>query len=173
MSEIWKDIKGYEGRYQVNELGCVRVKLRDSRKRRGVYKYLTGSIYSNGYIVFKIDNDIRMSKHRLIAIYFIPNPDNKPMVNHIDGNKLNNAIDNLEWCTAKENFDHAERTGLYVRTRESQLKAAIRRKKPTIDSFTGVVFDGLNDACDSLNLNRNTERVHIFKDVPTRRLYYV
>lgn len=50
--------------------------------------------------------------HRLLATYFIPNPDNKPYVNHIDGNKSNNSISNLEWCTANENMTHARDTGL-------------------------------------------------------------
>jgi len=76
---------------------------------------INGSVNTHGYRVFALSkNDKRksMKAHRLVALAFIPNPHNKQQVNHIDGNKLNNNVDNLEWCTHTENMQHAHRTGL-------------------------------------------------------------
>lgn len=115
--EIWKDIPGYEGMYQVSNLGRVK-----SLTRR--VKTHNSSWTVNGRIL-KLQNVPSVSKyktntyqrvtlsgrsieiHRLIAITFIPNPENKPCVNHIDGNGANNNVLNLEWCTYKENVLHS------------------------------------------------------------------
>lgn len=104
--EIWKDIPGYLGLYKVSNLGNV-----IGTKRKGTngaplkqhvskagYYYI--HLYKNGVgKPFKI--------HRLVAITFIPNPENKSQINHKDGNKLNNNVENLEWATPKENTQHA------------------------------------------------------------------
>lgn len=116
--EEWKDIKGFEGKYQVSNLGNVRSLWRGKPSGRG--KYVTKEISikelkkikSNelGYqIVTLMDNGKRKRKqvHRLVAETFIPNPDNKPNVNHIDYNPSNNNVDNLEWCTQRENVLHS------------------------------------------------------------------
>jgi len=102
--EIWKDIAGYEGLYQVSNLGRVMSFKKKSNSlllspscSRG---YLAVNLYING-------NVKNPSIHRLVAIAFIPNPLNKPCVNHIDGNKLNNKLSNLEWCTYSENELHS------------------------------------------------------------------
>lgn len=104
MIENWKDIEGYEGKYQVSNFGNVRNKSKvlSLRTNRG-YKYIT--LYKDGKTTSK-------AIHRLVAIYFIPNTVNKPEVNHIDGDKKNNRIDNLEWCTPSENSKHAYAIGL-------------------------------------------------------------
>jgi hypothetical protein len=109
--EEWKDIEGYEGLYQVSNHGRVK------SFKYGKEKILKGSITTKGYLQVYLhkDNKIkRFNGHRLIAIHFIPNPDNKPQVNHIDGNKLNNNISNLEWNTQSENLNHAFDTGLKI-----------------------------------------------------------
>jgi hypothetical protein len=162
---LWKDIKGYNGRYQVNINGQVRSNLNDGQSR-----ILTGSLYNTGYINFKLFKNKRFSQHRLIAEYFIPNIENKPQVNHINGIKNDNRIENLEWATAKENCNHAERTGLNKIMRNAQSK---RLNKQTIDLYTGIIFDSLKNACESLNLKSSTERQRMSNKNYNNRLQYI
>lgn len=101
MNEIYKDIAGFEDIYEVSNLGNVRNKTTGKLlKQHKVSEYLLVKLYSNGigknYLV-----------HRLVAETFIPNPDNKPEVDHVDENKLNNNVDNLRWVNHQENIDHS------------------------------------------------------------------
>lgn len=113
-SEIWKDIKGYEGLYQVSNFGRIRSLDRWRNSGTGGY-FQTGKILKtkedvNGYLrvsLLKNGKYQKMNVHRLIAIAFIPNENNFPIINHKDGNKLNNNISNLEWCTYSYNSKHA------------------------------------------------------------------
>lgn len=122
--EVWRDIKGFEGVYKISNLGNVkslyRVIIRSDKKPYPVKeKIIATNKYFNvngrGYLgVCLIYNRRRKTKHihRLLAESFIPNPKNKPQVNHIDGNKLNNSLNNLEWVTASENIIHGYKLGL-------------------------------------------------------------
>lgn len=118
--EIFKDIIGYEGIYQISNLGRVKSLKRFVDNHSGLKKQLKEKILKNhisktGYYVIDLkNNSLRKTfkVHRLIAIMFISKVNGKDFVNHIDGNKLNNSIDNLEWCTISENNKHAELTGL-------------------------------------------------------------
>lgn len=103
--EEWKDIQGYEGLYQVSTLGRIKGLPRKNRKREIILK----PIIHNGYEqVYLCKSGVKKyhSVHRLVAIAFIPNIDNLPYVNHVNENKADNNIENLEWCTAKYNTNY-------------------------------------------------------------------
>ena len=130
--EVWKDIEGYEGLYQVSNFGNIKSLPKVRHNGRGTYiqkeKILKPSNTSTGYKKIELCKDGKrkgFKVHRLVAIAFIPNPDNKPEVNHIDGNKINNNIDNLEWVTSSENTIHAYETGLNSNKKDLDEKKII------------------------------------------------
>lgn len=110
MEEIWKDVEGYEGLYQVSNKGRVKSWIK-CNAHPYVPRILKGRISNKGYYTYHL-GDKTLKVHRLVANAFVPNPENKPQVNHIDGNKKNNHATNLEWVTNTENAAHAFRTGL-------------------------------------------------------------
>ena len=113
--EVWKEIQGHREVYQISNLGNVRTKARQCKDHISEPHEKKKFINSNGYyrVGLNLDGKNKMHLlHRLVAQLFIPNPENKPYVNHIDGNKLNCRADNLEWCTRSENEIHAWRIGL-------------------------------------------------------------
>lgn len=111
--EIWKDIPGYEGKYQVSNLGNVKSINYKQTGREGL---LTPVDTANGYCGVNLRDKISHKKlvnvHRLVGTLFVPNPENKPQINHINGDKRDNRADNLEWCTASENQNHSLGIGL-------------------------------------------------------------
>lgn len=116
MEEIWKDIKGYEGLYQVSNLGNIK-SLPKKTNNQYSYKeiFLKKALDNNGYLkvsLHKNKKQITKVIHKLVAEAFIKNPNNYNVINHIDGNKQNNRIDNLEWCTYSHNNKEAYRLGL-------------------------------------------------------------
>ena len=139
--EIWKDIVGYEGLYQVSNFGNVISLEKYIDNKKGAIQYRPPKIlkqYKNkfGYMrVYLTQNSIKKmyAVHRLVATAFISNPDNKPCVNHIDNNRANNVVDNLEWCTYKENSQWAEIQGRRIFSEEWEQKISdTRKKKPVI-----------------------------------------
>lgn len=117
--EIWKDIPGYEQYYMVSSLGNVKSKDRYRKNGKGGYvlkgRILKQSLSSTGYKKVELcvnGNKKSLKVHRLVGLAFINNPYNKPFINHIDGNPVNNNVSNLEWVTNRENIIHALDTGL-------------------------------------------------------------
>jgi len=122
MEEVWKSVIGYEGIYEISSIGNLKSlnrKIKHRTKKGFAIKkeLILKSTNSNGYKLFILSKDgfsSSVSVHRLIAKAFIPNPKNKPQVNHINGIKTDNRVENLEWCTNSENVNHAINTGLIV-----------------------------------------------------------
>lgn len=159
MEEIWKDINGYEGYYQVSNFGNIKsleriiensgthtgyykikervLKPRENKKRSGYYEL---SLKKDGV-------EKRFKVHRLVACAFIDNPDNKTEVNHIDGDKSNNHVSNLEWVTGKENKEHAWKTG---------LSNADHKKRPIKCNENGMCFESVVHASKELNCDRRS-----------------
>lgn len=136
MNEIWKDIQGYEGWYQVSNLGNIKSLKRIRAKKSGGYmmieipKLRKPHVSTNGYCDVGLHAEGKSKSftiHRLVANAFIDNPQNKPQINHKDGNKQNNAALNLEWVTPGENMTHAHNNGLmYVSRRGNNGKTSGR-----------------------------------------------
>lgn len=169
-SEVWKDIKGYEGVYQVSNYGNLRSLTRTIDDKNGKIKIIKGkslkaSTTSYGYksVVFRNGlNKENLRVHRLVAQAFIENKDNKPYVNHLDGNKANNRVDNLEWCTNSENMKHAFGTGLKEPSNPNKngLTQGSKHHKSKLTE-KDVIFIGSNSKANG-GFMKNTELAEKF-----------
>ena len=148
MIEIWKDIKDYEGLYQISNLGRVK-RLAYTRKicPKGTEQYdvhfkehlKSTFIMNRGYQTVTLCKNSKLKSHhihRLVAEAFLDNPKNLPQVNHKDENKLNNKVENLEWCTPSYNNNYGERNN----------KMAAKLSKPVICIETGITYSGIHEA---------------------------
>lgn len=129
--EVWKDVVGHEGEYQVSSLGRVKSFV---RYPEGVI--LVNQVMPNGYVRARLRGKAEYI-HRLVAKAFIPNPENKPQVNHIDEDKENNILSNLEWSTVKDNLNHGNRNKKMAAT----LSKVNSRKVRSICELTGEVSE--------------------------------
>lgn len=127
--EIWEEIKGTNGNYSVSNLGKVKTNTHYvnhiSGKRIVRERIRPLQKHNQGYLCVSIGQSSYKLVHRLVAFSFIPNPNNLEFVNHIDGNKHNNNVSNLEWCTRQHNEDHAFSTGLKNSTGSSNQMAKL------------------------------------------------
>ena len=138
--EIWRDIQGFEGLYEVSTKGRVR-NIRTGK----VLKYVIGGMGYPFVNLYKANSKPKHIKvHRLVALAFIDNPDNLPEVNHIDEDKRNNDISNLEWCTASENQKH------------SAHQKSCRINQLTLDGKLAKVWDSISQIEKELGYKKST-----------------
>jgi hypothetical protein len=171
MEEIWKPINGFEGLYEVSNMGRVKSLAKEWTGGNGAVITHDILILSNlkdgdGYLkVILCQSGIQkpFKIHRLVATHFIENPLNKPAVNHIDGNKQNNCDWNLEWNTNSENTKHAFAIGLKESQRnavrilgKSLVGATSPTSKKVIDTETGKEYFSLREAAKQNNIHERT-----------------
>lgn len=166
----FKPIPGYEGLYECNPSGIIRsldrvVTHKNGRRQRIQGQIITAYSDSAGYLhvtLCKNGKQRTVGLHRVIAETFVPNPNNKPAVNHIDGDKTNNCVDNLEWNTAQENMQHATRTGLLnpeqcrINGRKSIDAVGMRVKCED----TGELFPSIHEACKRVSDGGVSNNIH-------------
>ena len=149
--ETWKDIKGFEGLYQISDYGRVKSLSRKCGRVIRKEKLLTIHMTKDGYPKVRLqhgEEDKTARVHRLVAETFIPNPNGYETVNHIDGNKLNCHVSNLEWCNRSEQMYHAYKLGLkpsmmgtdnaQAKLTEEQVREIKRLYKPYDRNFSTV-----------------------------------
>ena len=152
MTEIWRPIKDYENIYEVSNLGRVRSLERTVIRKNGVTlkvpeKILKPKARRDGYLTVNIYKNAVCKNyyiHRVVSTAFLPNPDNKPQVNHLSEEKTDNSVENLEWCTAKENVNYG--TGIQ--------RGHEKLGKPILCIELNQIFPSVTDAARQLSLSK-------------------
>ena len=187
MNEVWKDVVHYEGLYEVSNLGRVRNKnTQQIKEQHSNYNKKTGK---GGYMfveLWKCNKGKREYVHRLVAMAFIPNPENKPQVNHKDEVKTNNEVSSLEWTTSKENNNYGNHTEKSIETRKNngtyeQISVRMKQDNPNKGQYKGgdnayarkvicggVLFDCLKDCAEHYDINYGTFRGYLTNYMPKR-----
>lgn len=163
MKKEWKPLINYENSYEISNFGEIRSIDRISGKRKGIIKgkFLKQSINHKGYLevrLFKNSKSISKIVHRLIALNFIPNPLNLPQINHIDGNKTNNFVNNLEWVSNSQNQLHAYKIGLQPsRAGEKNSNASLSDEE-------------VSNIKDLYNSGQSIKNISIHTDIPLGKI---
>jgi hypothetical protein len=144
--EIWKDINDYESIYQINQKGDLKsLKRKTTGTFTSIDKLIRKDLNKKGYYTYTLCKNGKSQRkllHRLLAKAFIPNPNNYPCVNHIDGNPLNNDLSNLEWCTYSYNTIHGyEKNGRLNPNRKLKESEVIEIKEKLKNPYWGIVRD--------------------------------
>lgn len=155
MNEKWKDIKGFEKKYEISNYGRIRNKITN-------HIYKNTNQYGGYFSVILYDETHKKSVriHRLVAEHYIPNPNNYPCVNHLDLNKQNNNVNNLEWCTYSHNTKDAIKKGANVMSGFNNYnKNKFVKKYGKLYQYDKSmklinIFDNLNEACKKTNVCR-------------------
>lgn len=156
MEEVWKAITETDGLYEISNLGNIRSIDRYAKVCGGGKRFVKGKIYkpticTNGYLELHASMYGKRKVfliHRLVAQYFIPNPNNFPEVNHKDEDVTNNSVDNLEWCTAKYNCNYGTRN---KRCMEKVIKKPV--KQLSLEGETIAIFPMVKDAMRKTGIN--------------------
>lgn len=205
--EVWQDVDGYEGLYQVSNLGRVKsLKRIDTKPYKDGFRthivnerILKPFATRTGYLLVKLTKDKKEKSyqvHRLVAIAFIPNPENKPQINHKNGKREDNNLLNLEWVTASENARHkidvlgfkfSDETKAKMRAKklgkklsqEQREKMSIKRKgqkpvnnKPVRCIETGKIFFSAQEASKKLNISRSAVSKSIKRNTRAGGFYW-
>lgn len=153
MEEIWKDVTGFEGLYKVSNHGRVKSFRASAKLGRPKEFILRPYKINSGYDVVTLyskERRVKFQVHRLVATEFIPNPSNLPCVNHKDENKINNHVDNLEWCTYQYNNNYGTAR---VRTAEARARKVAQK---TLDGRLLAVYASPTIASSLLGHKRRT-----------------
>lgn len=168
-TEIYKDVLGYEGIYQVSNLGNVKRILLSRGVSLKNGNFIKPKITTGYYSVRLTTNNVtkHFYVHRLIAIAFIDNPNNYPFINHINGVRTDNRIENLEWCTHTHNMRHAIEIGLKVTPKGDDNKLS----RKIINTKTGEIYHSTLTLSKILGVNRGTLWAWLSNKRPNKTIY--
>lgn len=167
----WRSVTGFP-RYEVSDDGDV--------MNRETGKVLKPIHQSTGYSTVTLTEGKRRQSigiHRIVANEFIPNPESKPMVNHLDGDKSNNRLENLEWCTCSENMKHAYRIGLQKpnpgQIEQSLARSVAVRSRPVRNVETGAEYRSIAECAKAENLRHTSVSFHVTGKARKPRFEYI